>query len=271
MLVTLLLCSLLLQDVDEWIRKLGDSDADARDKATQALIKAGESAVPAVKKAAESKDLEVAARAKAILFKIDPPAHLKAWSEATKATRKKLAEHRVRWSLENVSAKSVLEVLCADMKVGILLPKGGTVNVQADDVPADKVLEQIASQLKATVSIFHGVVIISKDAWPSEDLPDRASDKLYYDREAKEMKATFDKLSDHKVHYNFQQASVRSVLKILLMEAKVDLILDSQVNGVVNVYGRKVPAHVMLRMFCRQVGADWHIDAKGSVVVEREK
>jgi len=52
------------------IKQLGDETWDVREAAQKRLLKIGKPAVPALKAAAQSKDLEVATRAKAILKKV---------------------------------------------------------------------------------------------------------------------------------------------------------------------------------------------------------
>lgn len=58
-----LILLLALQDVDRWVRDLGDDDPAVREAATARLEEAGEGALAAVRRAAASKDPEVASRA----------------------------------------------------------------------------------------------------------------------------------------------------------------------------------------------------------------
>ena len=63
----ILLMLLAIQDVDSDIERLGASDPAVREKATAALLEAGDGAAPALLKACESSDAEVKSRAQAIV------------------------------------------------------------------------------------------------------------------------------------------------------------------------------------------------------------
>ena len=70
-MASLLFLALALQDVDALIRQLGDEDVKARDQATQALEELGARALSALRVASSSKDVEIAARAKALIPPIE--------------------------------------------------------------------------------------------------------------------------------------------------------------------------------------------------------
>lgn len=69
-MLALCLLALLQDDVDRWIRDLG-GDLNAREEAERRLKTAGDDAVPALRKAAQSADPEIAARARNILACLD--------------------------------------------------------------------------------------------------------------------------------------------------------------------------------------------------------
>jgi WD40 repeat protein len=58
-------------DIEKLIRDLGDDDFDVRQAATEKLAKIGEAALPALKQAAEGKDVEVKRRATDLLARIE--------------------------------------------------------------------------------------------------------------------------------------------------------------------------------------------------------
>ncbi|MHC5080832.1 MAG: hypothetical protein ACYTHN_17625 [Planctomycetota bacterium] len=58
------------QEIERWIGRLGSSDWEERKKATEALLRIGKPALPALEMAAESGDLEIRLRAKDILWQI---------------------------------------------------------------------------------------------------------------------------------------------------------------------------------------------------------
>lgn len=59
------------EDIRRWIRELGADDIETRDKATDALKNAGEKAMPLLKEAAQSDDLEIRARADVAMAHIE--------------------------------------------------------------------------------------------------------------------------------------------------------------------------------------------------------
>ncbi len=73
----LLLAFLCLQDVDDAIKTLGDSDIAVRDEAARKLVAAGEPALPKLREALKTADGEAKAQLQAIIDKIDRAAVLK--------------------------------------------------------------------------------------------------------------------------------------------------------------------------------------------------
>lgn len=69
--------------------QLGSDDFRVREQASRELLKLGTKAIPALKEAAKSKDVEVVHRAKALLGKLDPVA-------TPKVEPSGVVEHRMR-------------------------------------------------------------------------------------------------------------------------------------------------------------------------------
>lgn len=92
---------LALQDVDGLIRQLGDDRIEARDRASEELLKLGAKALEKLKEAAASSDPEIAARARALVAEIDfpePGAAVNGLAVAVKVRPGEGTPIQVRWT-----------------------------------------------------------------------------------------------------------------------------------------------------------------------------
>jgi len=268
-----LLCGLLLQDTDELIRQLGHDDAAVRDKATAALKEAGDKAIPAVRKASESTNPEVAARARAILSVIDVPAHVRAERKATEEARKRLDAQRFTWSLEVVWVDSMMDVTCGQSKVGLYLPDVAKTwaSLTVENATAAEIIDKVAASANLKAHVIHGVVIVADPKWNPSELPGRAIDALDSLKTNGAAVKNLEQLCNHEVTYSFSKASVRSVLEIVSKECGANIEVDAAVKGTVSFDCHDVPPLLLVRLICAQVGADLRINEDGALIVEPRK
>jgi len=94
----LLLAALQSSGIADLVARLADDDVEARERATQELIRAGDLARPALERAASSRDPELASRAQSILRAIGP-------MEIAVASGSKDDRVPVTWTLKNLGAE----------------------------------------------------------------------------------------------------------------------------------------------------------------------
>jgi hypothetical protein len=147
-------------DISRWIADLGHEEPARRDAAQAHLLKAGEKALPELRRALTSKDAEVVARLRAIIDEAERPGR----------EREHDAQRRPRQlSLVTLDlAKSKLSLVLAAIEkespvrfksVYIIDPD---VSVIAKDAPLRKVLDSIEDQIDAAIRVNpEGVYVVS--------------------------------------------------------------------------------------------------------------
>lgn len=268
----MILALVLLQsaDIDRWIADLGAEKAAVREAATESLKKAGKEAAPALRKAAESKDLEVAARAKAILIAVEgEPPFVKAEREATEEVRKKL-KTKSTLNVSDVEAASAAELLSMSCEIPFhVSAEVRSVRVTADlrDVAVEEMLPKLFEGMSVTV--YHGLVWVRSAHAPAA-LPgpglEAMDDPSLNGGQVEAMRT----LSE-PVTFSFEGADAKTVMEILAKSIGVNLVVAAEVRGTASFSVSEQPAHVALRILCDDVGADWSVDEGGVVRVKKRE
>ena len=151
--------------IEKWIEQLGSEKYKVRESATAHLKKAGKAAVPALKKAAGSKDFEVSARARLILNEIssDAPPLVKAERKATEETRKKLKEDPMSMFLSKTSVQSAMDQISSFVGLNAYVEPDvtDTVTLSVSNLAAADILENMAKTIKGSIVVYHGIVVFS--------------------------------------------------------------------------------------------------------------
>lgn len=261
--------ALLLQnaDIDRWIADLGAEDAAMREAATENLKRAGKDAEPALRKAAESKDLEIAGRAKAILAALEPPPLVKAEREASAPVRERL-KGKITLSLKDVEVGEAVVMVSQFGEIPFHVSpsvRRKQVSVEAQDVALEEALGRLLGGLNVTV--FHGIVWVRPADAPAA-LPGPTPAAMSDPKLTAGQTASMQDL-DRGLTYSFRNADARSVLEIISKETGSLIEFDAELRGLTTLETADLPAHVVLRMVCADVDADWSVDEEGVVRVKK--
>ena len=149
-LLILILLPVQESDISRWIEDLSHEDVARRDYAQSALLKAGEKALPGMKKALEGRTGEPAVRLRAVIEEIERPIREKSHDEAE---RRRVLE-LLSFDDGDLKLGDVLDAIEKNTKYKLAseVDKGRVVRVGGRDQPLRRVLDRIEEQLDLTVN-----------------------------------------------------------------------------------------------------------------------
>jgi len=162
-LALLMFCLVLQQDseIDRWIADLGHDEIERRDAAQAQLLKAGEKALPELRKALDSKDAAKAARVKSLIFQIDRPERERHHDALER--RRVLNLHTV--DFKNAKAADVLKQLTNANFAGEIDPEA-RITLSAKEETLRKILDAIEVQAKCTILYKEGACEVTPSKSP---------------------------------------------------------------------------------------------------------
>src|SRR5687767_7636108 len=221
--------------VEKLVEQLGSSSFPARERATKALRERGPAALPALRKALESKDEEVRKRAEALI----PPLEIE---EA-------LLPKRVTLQVKNASASTVVADLAKQTGFKLAVPGGkdmGSVTADLKDVPFWEAMDKVGQdtgrsfQYQEYDQTFQVVSGIGRSPFVNLRGPFRLEATWFHeDRDVNFARAGAGKDAprDHRLTL---AVSVRCEPRIMLLKvspAKIDEAVDSDGKSLVEPPG----------------------------------
>lgn len=213
----------------------------------------------------------------ALALQIDDPEIVKAEKEATKATLNRLIDHRVSCRLNQVAVGAATALLGAGTDLNFYVEPAvtGTVSVDVQDKPLGSALDALLEPIKAKTVVYHGIVVIcpADSALKPAELPGPAPAALDPEKhkgKAKEIAAALAVTGD----VEFDQTPIKDVTAFLgeqigaPMDVAPELTADEKTTVTLSLKG--MPLHVVLRLVCRRIGADWSL-GDGVIRIAKKK
>lgn len=270
------------QDVqaEEWIEQLGSEDYKVREAATARPKKAGKAAVPALKRAAGSKVLEVSARVRLILNEIalaDSPL-LKSERDASLETRRVLRDKKVTVNFDSFSIREFVTHIGAycglDTYVGPDVQESG-LSLSLSGVSVESALTLALSPLDAHFVVYHGIVVVTNKCDPLDDLPGPSLKVMASEKMTSDARETVSALS-REARFDLDSFPLEDGVHLLQSISKRRFVIEPGARRTagsvpVTLKLKPVPLHVTLRLMCHQAGADWEIDDDGTIRISEKK
>jgi hypothetical protein len=141
-------------EIERWISELVHSDPARRTDAEKKLIKAGPKALPALKKAFESKTADLATRAKAVAAEIERLEFERQYDATERPRRLEIVTLQIKDATLGEAIKTLGSQVDSTLHTTVDAKQKLTIDVK--DVPIRKCLDQIEDALKVTVQSKYG-------------------------------------------------------------------------------------------------------------------